>query len=226
MHNASQAHTELTTQLADNKFPTIALIQEPNLHKGHIQYPQGCTKFEHNTSPRTAIYINKTLNFSLLPSLTHQYATTIAGNINNQKVVISSIYLHHKQTPTPGWLTDIIQYSKQNKYGLIIGTDCNAHSNLWGPEPKHKDPRGEKLEEFILTHNLKLENLGTTPTFRNSRNFTSNIDITLSYNLQTPISNWQVHDNTNNYSDHNTICLLYTSPSPRDLSTSRMPSSA
>ena len=26
--------------------------------------------------------------------------------------------------------------------------------------------------------------------------------------------------------DHNTICLLYTSPSPRDLSTSRMPSSA
>ena len=25
---------------------------------------------------------------------------------------------------------------------------------------------------------------------------------------------------------HNTICLLYTSPSPRDLSTSRMPSSA
>ena len=26
--------------------------------------------------------------------------------------------------------------------------------------------------------------------------------------------------------DKNTICLLYTSPSPRDLSTSRMPSSA
>ena len=25
---------------------------------------------------------------------------------------------------------------------------------------------------------------------------------------------------------HNTVCLLYTSPSPRDLSTSRMPSSA
>ena len=26
--------------------------------------------------------------------------------------------------------------------------------------------------------------------------------------------------------DHDTVCLLYTSPSPRDLSTSRMPSSA
>ena len=206
MHNASQANTELTTQLAESKHPTLSLLQEPYLHKGKIQYPQGCTKFEHHKNPRTAIYVNKTLNFSLLPSLSNQYATTIAGNINNQKVVISSIYLHHKQTPTPDWLVNIIQYSKQNKYGLLIGTDCNAHSNLWGPEPKHRDPRGENLEDFILKHNLKLENIGSTPTFRNSRNFTSNIDITLSYNLHT--------------------CLLYTSPSPRDLSTSRMPSSA
>ena len=30
----------------------------------------------------------------------------------------------------------------------------------------------------------------------------------------------------NNLNDHNIACLLYTSPSPRDLSTSRMPSSA
>ena len=28
------------------------------------------------------------------------------------------------------------------------------------------------------------------------------------------------------YKDENGVCLLYTSPSPRDLSTSRMPSSA
>ena len=28
------------------------------------------------------------------------------------------------------------------------------------------------------------------------------------------------------YTKHNRYCLLYTSPSPRDLSTSRMPSSA
>ena len=32
----------------------------------------------------------------------------------------------------------------------------------------------------------------------------------------------QIKDNDNKYRD----CLLYTSPSPRDLSTSRMPSSA
>ena len=33
-------------------------------------------------------------------------------------------------------------------------------------------------------------------------------------------------DNLSVLFDHNVTCLLYTSPSPRDLSTSRMPSSA
>ena len=37
------------------------------------------------------------------------------------------------------------------------------------------------------------------------------------------ISNFNVCSNCGH---HNRICLLYTSPSPRDLSTSRMPSSA
>ena len=45
-HNANQANTELTTHLAEQIYPTIALLQEPSLHKGRIQYPKGCTKFE------------------------------------------------------------------------------------------------------------------------------------------------------------------------------------
>ena len=48
MHNANQANIELTTQLAENQLPTVALIQEPHLQKGKIQYPQGCTKFQHH----------------------------------------------------------------------------------------------------------------------------------------------------------------------------------
>ena len=35
-----------------------------------------------------------------------------------------------------------------------------------------------------------------------------------------------VKENTENQKELNNDCLLYTSPSPRDLSTSRMPSSA
>ena len=102
-HNANQANIELTTQLADNKLPTLALIQEPYLHKGKIQYPQGCTKFEHHKNPRSTIYINKTLNFSLLPSLTNQYASTIAGNINGQWSSLAFIYTTNNLQRLTGW---------------------------------------------------------------------------------------------------------------------------
>ena len=40
------------------------------------------------------------------------------------------------------------------------------------------------------------------------------------------ISNFEIDKKNLNEIVLNTICLLYTSPSPRDLSTSRMPSSA
>ena len=111
--------------------------------------------------------------------------------------------MHQKQTPTPEWLDQAVTYAKAHKYGIIKGADANAHSNLWGPEPKHNDPRGEKLEEFILKHALQIANKGVTPTFRNSTNHTSCIDITLTYGIA--VHNWMVHDLKNNYSDHNTI---------------------
>ena len=205
MHNAAQANTELLNQISAANSPYIALLQEPHLKNGKIQYPPGCTQLEQQKQPRAAIYVSKSLNFSLLPSLCTQFCTTIAGNLNGQKTVVSSIYLHGKQPITPPWLLQIIQYCKQNKYALIIGTDANAHSNMWGPTPAHNDPRGEKLEEFILRHALNIENIGIQPTFRNSRNHTSNIDLTLTYNLKSKLTNWTVHDNVNNYSDHNTI---------------------
>lgn len=106
-HNAVQTNTELTTQLAEHTHSSIALIQEPYLSKGHIQYPKGCTKFKQHKKTRTVNYINKTLNFSLLPSLSNQFTTTIAGSHNGQKTVISSTYLHHKPTPTPDWCDKI-----------------------------------------------------------------------------------------------------------------------
>ena len=37
---------------------------------------------------------------------------------------------------------------------------------------------------------------------------------------------WEIIYKINDLSENDSICLLYTSPSPRDLSTSRMPSSA
>ena len=43
--------------------------------------------------------------------------------------------------------------------------------------------------------------------------------------IQERMNGWQLESFKESY-DHKINCLLYTSPSPRDLSTSRMPSSA
>lgn len=125
-HNAIQANTELLNQLSATQTAFIALIQEPYLKSGKIIYPTECTKLEHGNKPRTAIYVSKQLNFSLLPSLSNQFCTAIAGSLNNQKIVIASIYLHSKQSPTPDWLQAIIKYCHTNKYGLLIGADANC----------------------------------------------------------------------------------------------------
>ena len=54
----------------------------------------------------------------------------------------------------------------------------------------------------------------------------SNEDIQLVINLTIPNAHFEVSKSILNSGKHSYSCLLYTSPSPRDLSTSRMPSSA
>ena len=77
--------------------------------------------------------------------------------------------------------------------------DTNAHSSLYGPST---NKRGEKVEEFILTNHLNIENRGDTPTFQSSR-FGTFIDVTLTRGLP-GVEDWRV-DTSFNGSDHNSI---------------------
>ena len=69
---------------------------------------------------------------------------------------------------------------------------------------------GDVLEEFILTNDINIHNIGFVPTFRNSRDFTSCVDLTLSYKIPFTIQNWRVHDHVMNFTDHNTITFETT----------------
>ena len=102
-------------------------------------------------------------------------------------------------------LETLINYSKKNSFQLIIGTDSNAHSNLWGPEPKRRCKRGELLEDWIAEEGLEIHNQGNIPTFMNKRCATF-IDLTLSSNLRVDLVDWKVLEDYNG-SDHNTICF-------------------
>ena len=111
----------------------------------------------------------------------------IQGTINNNKILFASIYLQNTSDVLPTWLRDICLYAQQNNTQLILAGDFNYHSKLWASDDTKTDQNGELLEQLICEFGLNLHNTGFTPTFRNSRNFTSCIDLTLSMNLNLSI---------------------------------------
>lgn len=61
----------------------------------------------------------------------------------------------------PEILGKTVEYAEERGWAFILGMDSKCHSFLFG----HKtNKRGEKLEDFIATHNLTIENIGQEPT--------------------------------------------------------------
>ena len=80
--------------------------------------------------------------------------------------------------------------------------------------------RKENLEEAIAAWRNMARNDGTTPAeLFYGRKLRQTLPML-------PITEWTDHNVSSRDATHTKHCLLYTSPSPRDLSTSRMPSSA
>ena len=102
--------------------------------------------------------------------------------------------------------------------GVLIGGDLNAHSPLWDPfQPG--DALGEELEQWLLDRGLMCLNDGSATHVNRGTGGDSAPDVTIVHGSRLAGCEWSVADRLGS-------CLLYTSPSPRDLSTSRMPSSA
>ena len=70
----------------------------------------------------------------------------------NKTVYLASIYLDSNLTVEKETMIKLVEKCENNKIPLIMGLDCNAHSNLWGCEKNN--PRGDELELIILTHEL------------------------------------------------------------------------
>ena len=114
---------------------------------------------------------------------------------------MASVYLDSGLPVVPPWLTELLEYSKDNEYGIVIGMDSNAHSQMYGPTT---NARGLELEGLIFQHDLTIENIGQEPTFSNA-NGQSCIDVTLTRDLPVGgIDNWRVRLQYNG-SDHRTI---------------------
>ena len=90
--------------------------------------------------------------------------------VGSNKILIASVYLDIKEQVIKPFLENIIKYANKKNYGLIVGMDSNAHSELYGRET---NIRGEDLEQFIINNALFVENIGLTPTFVSCLLYTS-----------------------------------------------------
>ena len=250
--NLNRSHTaanDLTAFLADHhgQSELISLIQEPYCYRNKVcclnkknmdlLYKQGSGR------PRAAIYSTLGAGLTVIPELTTvDCVTALWPQHKDRDVVVCSAYLDIEKAVLTPELKNVVTYCEDNRLGLILGMDSNAHSTLWGNEDNN--PRGDALEEYVMENILDCHNIPDQPTFI-GRGCSTTIDLTLSNRHFTgEILNWTTNDEavttdhtliTFDCEAHNRIkapknyifsCLLYTSPSPRDGATSRMPSSA
>ena len=206
MHRATAASVLLQQQL--QSVPAICMLTEPctafkkvaQVPKGYVCLP-GTTRPER---PRTAILIPRNLPHVFIEQLSNQDCTVALLQAERGKVILASIYLDSNKDVVPDWLENLLSFAENRRLPLIFSFDCNAHSQLYGPDT---NDRGKVFEEFILNHGLQVENRGNSPTFhayRRGRNIDTYIDVTLTKGL-IPLENWRVHDDNFNGSDHHTI---------------------
>ena len=223
LHKAEQATSLLAGGLQGKaKEQNVLLITEPHLVAGKIAgMPRGTktiaasiTPSKRTPGPRAGIVVTRDLQVQAMDSLCQRDCAVALARLHGREVLLISAYLDINLSPAPQCLADILNIAQRKKWPIILGIDSNAHSSLYGPGENNK--RGDEFEDFILRHDLRVENFGTAPTFETRRAdkiISTHIDVTLSRDLPFDIQDWRVSRDFNG-SDHNTILFSSASAPP------------
>lgn len=206
MHRAYAAAAVLHTKLAAT--PSVCLVTEPCTVQNKVtQIPTRHACIPNTTlpeRPRAALFIPKDIPHVHIERLSNNDCAVAIIQTNRSKLLLASIYLDYNKPVVPVWLEELMTYIDNRKIPSLLAFDCNAHSQLFGPDT---NDRGKLFEEFILNNHLHVENRGDSPTFhafRRGQSIDSFIDVTLTKDL-VPLQNWRVHEQSFNGSDHHTI---------------------
>jgi ribonuclease HI len=179
---------------------SIILITEPNLDKGKkARGFKGHRAYSTETA-RAAILIDGTLKAKIVDKLTGRDCVACVLETDGMDTLVASVYCDIN-VPNFDLIQEVARYADVNNYRLILGTDSNAHSTLWG---RTQNTRGNELELVMAGTDLKIENLpGGLPTFRGNQGEGTHIDLTLTLNANNDCIGW----NTTFFpdSDHNLI---------------------
>lgn len=189
------------------------MIQEPWINRGQIKgLSSKLSKVVYDNrqeSPRACILIRNDINYICVTEFMSRDLTPIVVQLDiggcNRNIVIASAYFPGDGLTTPPpEVQELIQYCRRERLPLLLGCDANAHHVIWGSTDINY--RGECLLEFLMTTDLEVLNVGTTPTFV-TRTRSEVLDITLvSSSIRDLIKNWRVSTEPS-LSDHRIIEL-------------------
>ena len=182
----------------------MVLIQEPWLSGtkirglGHYNLFQGI-----GNNSRACIITTPGINAWQLNDFCSEdvVAVAISGTRggNQYRTVFASVYMSHGGTVPPVKMGELVRYCEINSLPLILGSDVNAHHQMWGSTDING--RGEELLEYLASTSLSWANRGHKPTFV-TRNRQEVLDLTLySDEASGMIDNWHVSDEPS-LSDH------------------------
>ena len=216
LQHKKSAMDTLAINLIGNK-NTIIMATEPYVNKkGKIQQINKSTTWYHTSkeTPRAAIGVHKKVatHVNVIDTLTDKDTTVIKIRNKSNTHIVASIYMdQNKDIPTEK-ITALTKIANDTKATLIITSDTNAHHKIWGD--KNTDKRGEDLLNTLTQNSLDIVNNGNKPTFTNTRDHKSIIDVTMSNSKGTrDITNWHVSDQFTN-SDHKYIRFSITTETP------------
>ena len=206
MNRSGLAAVSLNEKLKNIKGSYICLTTEPYRYKGNLaNLPQKCTFVPDKSTledPRASIFSN--LELIEISSLCTKDCAVALLEHKEGKLLVASIYMDVNEKIEQEFIIALMEYS--NNYGLpiLIGTDTNSHSHMFGVD---SNKRGVELEELIIEQALSVENIGTEPTYeviRGNNHIQTCIDATLTRDLGGTVGAWTVEREFNG-SDHNSI---------------------
>lgn len=178
----------------------IMALQEPYSSGGKIYVPNvvydtGCER------PMSCILNKNNSRAMLITSLSDEFFTTMNYVVGENNLYIVSAYFKYNQ-PYASLVERLRYIIKElgNRMILVCG-DFNAKSSWW--YSAGTDERGELLQELIIEEGLTIHNTPQMLTTFENVHGRSNIDLTLSKNLECSIAEWKVHDRSS--SDHRLI---------------------
>ena len=183
----------------------IAAVQDPPLEaKLPIGKWEGFSfVFGRGSPPQVAIAIKDSIRFSVL-ELGCDRVCGLVIRVSGFLCSILSAYLQHSTGEGHSELSHSLGIAHERAQGIVLCTDCNGHSPLWGPMSTSLNAVGELMENILLQENLiVLNNSDSPPTFRGDRGQVSWIDVTaVSPNIVPNVVSWRVMEEFEVGSDH------------------------